>query len=133
MGAFVIHAIQKTEDVYRGMAAPNPSGTFQSRLICSRAVVLTEWNAESQAEKGMETMVNNSVELLEHAIGYAKKQGFRVRLESLEGATSGVCRVGKTTTIFLDQSTTAAQQLAEIMAVLRSDIAKKPLRAVEGT
>jgi len=68
----------------------------------------------------MEAMFNNSVELLEHAIDYAKKQGFRVRCETLDGTTSGLCRVGNTTTLFLDQSTTASQQLSEIMAVLKA-------------
>ncbi len=87
-------------------------------------VVLTEWNAGSQAEKGNGMMMKNSVELLEHAIGYAKKQGFRVRSETLEGVNGGLCRVGNTTTIFLDQSTTATQQLAEIMAVLQRDSSK---------
>lgn len=67
-------------------------------------------------------MFNNSVELLEHAIEYAKKQGFHVRNETLDGATSGLCRVGQTAIIFLDQSTTAAQQLTEIMSVLKAKV-----------
>ena len=66
-------------------------------------------------------MLNNSVELLEHAIDYAKKRGFRVRTEALAGATSGSCRIGSTGHIFLDQSTTADQQLAEIMKYLKKE------------
>ncbi len=78
-------------------------------------------------------MSHNSVELLEHAIDYAKKQGIRVRSESLDGATSGFCRIGESTTIFLDPSTTASQQLTEIMAVLQRDTGKSQALNGEGT
>jgi hypothetical protein len=78
-------------------------------------------------------MLNNSVELLEQAVEYAKKQGFRVRSESLEGASGGLCRIGNATTIFLDQSATASQQLTEIMAVLQSKVKKAPSSSSEAT
>jgi hypothetical protein len=72
-------------------------------------------------------MLNNSVELLEQAVEYAKKQGFRVRSESLGGMPGGLCRIGDASTIFLDQSATASQQLAEIMAVLRNHGEKRAM------
>jgi hypothetical protein len=87
-------------------------------------VVLTEWNLGRQAEKGIGAMFNNSVEILEHAIAYAKKQGIRVRREMLDGTTSGLCRIGNAPCIFLDQSSTADQQLTEIMRALQSESSK---------
>ena len=66
-------------------------------------------------------MLNNSVELLEHAIIYAKKKGFRIRTEALDGTASGFCLVQGTPNIFLDQASTADQQLVEIMKVLQRD------------
>jgi len=66
-------------------------------------------------------MLDNSVELLEHAIGYAKSHGYRIRTEILDGATAGFCRIGNAPCIFLDQSSTADQQLAEIMAILEKN------------
>ncbi len=70
-------------------------------------------------------MLNNSVDLLEHAIGYAKKRGFHVRTEVLDGTSSGFCVVGGVSCIFLDQSSTADQQLVEIMKVLQKENAMK--------
>ncbi|MDZ4852708.1 MAG: hypothetical protein SGI77_25745 [Pirellulaceae bacterium] len=71
-------------------------------------------------------MLDNSVELLEHAISYAKSHGFRVRSEGLDGIPGGYCRIGNNPFIFLDQSTTAAQQLTEIMRVLQSNLKTSP-------
>ena len=78
-------------------------------------------SAGRQAQKEISIMLENSVELLEYAIGYAKSHGYRIRTEILEGAAGGFCRIGNAPCIFLDHSSTAAQQLAEIMQVLERD------------
>lgn len=66
-------------------------------------------------------MLDNSVTMLEQAICYAKSKGIQIRKEVLDGAQAGYCRIGNRSFVFLDQSATAAEQLAEIMKVLRSD------------
>ncbi len=81
-------------------------------------MVVPKRNEGRQAQNGISIMLDNSVELLEHAIDYAKSHGYRIRTEILDGAAGGFCRIGNAPCIFLDHSSTAAQQLAEIMQVL---------------
>ncbi len=112
-----------------GRKLPNSYGTLDHRLLRSRPSVTNDMEClESSGERKL-TMLNNSVELLEQAIEYAEKQGFQVRNETLGGATGGLCRIGNASTIFLDQSATASQQLAEIMAVLQNNLAKSQKRS----
>ena len=100
----------------------------ESACYCPAKVVLTEWNVRRQAEKGIEAMIQNSVDLLEHAIDYAKSRGFIVRMETLDGVSGGYCRIGGEPCIFLDQASTADQQLSEMMRTLERFPHKQPGR-----
>ena len=71
------------------------------------------------AESPSMTQISNSVELLEQALAMAKARGFVVRSELLEGIEGGHCRIGRRDVIFIDPSTTAAEQLSVIMPILQ--------------
>jgi hypothetical protein len=71
------------------------------------------------AESPSMTQISNSVELLEQALAMAKARGFVVRSELLEGIEGGHCRIGRRDVIFIDPSTTAAEQLSVLMPILQ--------------
>lgn len=63
----------------------------------------------------------HTVEVLEEALAAARKLGYGVRQEWLDGAAGGMCEYGGKRWLFVDLSQTTAEQLEEVLAVLRND------------
>ncbi|MBW3599248.1 MAG: hypothetical protein KY475_18505, partial [Planctomycetes bacterium] len=63
----------------------------------------------------------HTVEVLDEALAAARKLAYGVRQEWLDGAGGGLCEFGDRRWIFVDLSQTAAEQLEEVLAVLRRD------------
>ena len=63
----------------------------------------------------------HSVEVLEEALAATRKLGYGVRQEWLDGAEAGLCEFGGRRWIFIDLSQSTAEQLEEVLSVLRSD------------
>jgi hypothetical protein len=61
-----------------------------------------------------------TVERLEQAVKEAEKRGFAVRFEPLQGAAGGLCEVGQRKYIFVDLTATLAEQLAQMIAALKT-------------
>ena len=58
--------------------------------------------------------------LLQTGISFAKEQGIEVRLELLDGSTSGLCVYGGKKCIFLDLAQNSLEQLYELgFAIIR--------------
>jgi hypothetical protein len=58
--------------------------------------------------------------LLQTGIIFAKEQGIEVRLELLDGSTSGLCVYGGKKRIFLDLAQNSLEQLSELgVAIIR--------------
>lgn len=62
----------------------------------------------------------NVVQRLQRRIREARRLGYRVRSEWLDDQQPGWCQIGGITTIFLDQTQPAAEQLAQLEESLRS-------------
>lgn len=63
----------------------------------------------------------HTVELLEQALAAAKRLGYRVRTEHLDGSQGGVCEFGGKRWLFLDIAKAPLEQLHEVLQLLRDD------------
>jgi hypothetical protein len=63
----------------------------------------------------------HTVELLEQALAAAIALGYRIRHEWLDGASGGACRIGGQKWIFLDLAHDCAEQLDQVIEVLREE------------
>lgn len=57
----------------------------------------------------------NSVDILEEALAIAKQLGFDVRNEWLSEMPAGPCRIGAKHVLFVDLSTSASEQLSQVL------------------
>lgn len=62
----------------------------------------------------------HTVDVLEEAVRAAQMLGYRIRQEWLDGS-GGLCEYGGQRWIFIDLSQTTAEQLEQVLVVLRSD------------
>ena len=60
----------------------------------------------------------HAVELLEQAIGFARKSGFRIRQEWLGGTGGGVCEFGGDRWLFIDLSLDPQERLERVLSEL---------------
>lgn len=63
----------------------------------------------------------DSVQRFEAAAALAKKLGYRVRHECLDGAGGGSCEVRGQKWIFIDLTLSPAEQLEQLLEVLEAD------------
>lgn len=63
----------------------------------------------------------HSVELLNEALDAARRIGFEVREEWLDGAGGGACRIRGKKLLFLDLSASPRHRLEQALEALRSD------------
>lgn len=73
---------------------------------------------------------SNVVERLKAKLNEARRQGFKVRMEFLDGEQASWCVIGGDPTLFVDQSQTAAEQLRQLDETLaayhRQTVAEAP-------
>jgi hypothetical protein len=62
-----------------------------------------------------------TVELLEEALELARRAGYRVRQEWLEGCAGGACVIKGQKWLFLDPTLSAAEQLEDVLNALWAD------------
>ena len=60
-----------------------------------------------------------TVELLEAALTAAKKLGYRIRVEPLDGASGGACEIGGRRWLFLDAAQGPLEHLHQTIELLR--------------
>ncbi len=65
-------------------------------------------------------MDENIVARLKHRIDEARRLGFRVRMEPLDGEEATWCEIAGVPTLFVDLAQTAAEQLRQIDEALAS-------------
>src|SRR3954447_25321968 len=63
----------------------------------------------------------HTVELLEQALELARRSGYRVRQEWLEGSAGGACTIGGQKWLFLDPARPRQEQLGEVLDALWGD------------
>jgi hypothetical protein len=63
----------------------------------------------------------HTVELLKEAVSLAKRAGYGVREEWLDGIGGGRCEINGRKSIFIDLAMTPADQLDQILEALRHD------------
>lgn len=63
----------------------------------------------------------HTVELLEEAIEAAKRLGYNIRQEWLDGSGGGACEFGGKRWLFVDLALNADEQLDQAIAALRAD------------
>jgi hypothetical protein len=63
----------------------------------------------------------HTVELLERAIQFAERLGYRIRQEWLGGTGGGGCEFGGQKWIFIDLASDAVEQLQQVTDALRAD------------
>ncbi|MFT5522703.1 MAG: hypothetical protein ACI9G1_000934 [Pirellulaceae bacterium] len=63
----------------------------------------------------------HTVELLEEACRVAKKLGYEIRQEYLDGSRGGACEFGGKKWIFIDLSLNAMEQLDQVTEAIRDD------------
>ncbi len=63
----------------------------------------------------------DSVQLLEEALETARRIGFEVREEALDGVGGGVCRISGKKLLFLDSAATTRQRLEHTLRALTTD------------
>ena len=79
-----------------------------------------------------------TIDLLEEALQLAAMRGYEVRREWMVGTTGGACRLGNQKVLFVNLSLTAAEQLEQVIAALRTQIntadgeMSRPLRKLLG-
>jgi hypothetical protein len=66
----------------------------------------------------MEEAALNSVESLELMLAIAKEEGIQVRSEWLSGVRGGLVRVGEQPYLFVDESLSVPEQLAQVRSAL---------------
>jgi hypothetical protein len=62
----------------------------------------------------------HTVQALEEALQAAERLGYQVRREWLDGGGGGACEFGGKQWMFVDLSQSAAEQLEQVLSVLRS-------------
>ena len=62
-----------------------------------------------------------TVELLEEALELARRAGYKVRQEWLDGCAGGACTIREQKWLFLDPTLTPAEQLEEVLNALWAD------------
>jgi hypothetical protein len=62
-----------------------------------------------------------TVELLEEALELARRAGYRVRQEWLEGCAGGACTIRGQKWLFLDPTMSPGEQLEEVLNALWAD------------
>ncbi|HBE68050.1 MAG TPA: hypothetical protein DDW52_07855 [Planctomycetaceae bacterium] len=73
---------------------------------------------EPGAVNAKEARLANSVDILEEAVAIAKQLGFEVRTEWLAEMPAGPCRIGAKYVLFVDLSTSASEQLSQVLQAL---------------
>ena len=63
----------------------------------------------------------HTVDMLEEALRAAEQLGYRVRHEWLGGSGGGACEIRGVKCLFLDLGQSAAEQLAQVVEVLREE------------
>lgn len=63
----------------------------------------------------------HTLEMLELAVDFATRKGYRVRQEWLDGCPGGACTVRGQKWLFLDPSQNAAEQLELVLEAYRAD------------
>ncbi|MFT7640257.1 MAG: hypothetical protein ACI9G1_001998 [Pirellulaceae bacterium] len=63
----------------------------------------------------------HTVELLEQACRVAKKLGYQIRQEYLDGSDGGACEFGGKKWIFIDLALNATEQLDQVTQAIRND------------
>ena len=63
----------------------------------------------------------HTVELLEQSMDAARRLGYRVRHECLDGVEGGICEFGGRTWIFLDVTLAAEDRLDQVLSALQND------------
>jgi hypothetical protein len=62
-----------------------------------------------------------TIELLEEALELARRAGYKVRQEWLEGCAAGACTIRGQKWLFLDPTTSPSEQLEEVLNALWAD------------
>ena len=63
---------------------------------------------------------DNILKRLKSRLDQARADGFKIRMEFLDGEQASWCVIGGIPTIFVDQSQTAAEQLRQLDEILES-------------
>ena len=63
----------------------------------------------------------HTVELIEEAVSIAKRAGYRIRTEWLDGIGGGGCEINGRKVIFIDLALGPIDQLAQLLDALRGD------------
>lgn len=63
----------------------------------------------------------HTVELLEEALGAAKRLGYSLRQEWLGGAGGGACEIGRKKWLFIDLAQNQTEQLGMVIETLREE------------
>ncbi len=76
----------------------------------------------------------HAVRRLQAALELARRAGYQVRMEWLDGVSYPACRLGDRKLLFVDLALDAQDQLEQVLAVLRDDAAvpREPLLALLG-
>ena len=63
----------------------------------------------------------HAVELLEHALMFARRGGYRIRQEWLDGSAGGTCEFGGERWLFVDLSLDPHERLEQVLVALEQD------------